>query len=75
VFLEHESQANTTEPVGVVDSPLKSNVSLKDRPTGMKAAKEAQQSNMIFENAANRQAMATKAIIDAQIRKVSVLED
>ena len=72
---EYKSQAGTMESVGVVDSPLKSNVSLRDRPMGTKVAKEAQRSNKIFENAANRQAMATEAIADAQIRKVSVLED
>lgn len=42
---------------------------------GTKVEKEAQRSNKIFENAANRQAMATKAISDAQIRKVNVLKD
>ena len=72
---EHESQAGTTESVGVVESPLKSNASLRDRPMGTKVAKETQRSNKIFENAANRQAMATEAIDDAQIRKVNVLED
>ena len=75
VSSEHESQTDTTESVGVVDSPLKSNVLLRDRPTGTKAAKEVQRSNDFFENAANRQAMATEAIADALIRKVSILED
>ena len=75
VSSEHESQTDTTESVGVVDSPLKSNVLLRDRLTGTKAAKEVQRSNDFFKNAANRQAMATEAIADTLIRKVSILED
>ena len=40
VSSEHESQTDTTESVGVVDSQFKSNVLFRYRPTETKAVKE-----------------------------------
>jgi hypothetical protein len=66
-----EGEGNVTEDVGNADS----NSTLRDRPTGTKAAKDMQKLAKTHEEALYTQAAATKVMAAATMRKAALFED